>query len=59
MGYYKDPKRTAQILTKDGWLRTGDIVEVVTKRNSFRIIDRLKSNFKMQTGLYVAPEKIE
>ena len=28
MGYYKQPDLTAEAITSDGWLKTGDIVQV-------------------------------
>ena len=59
MGYYKQPDLTEQAITSDGWLKTGDIVQVFPEYNSFKIIDRRKNIFKLQQGEYVAPEKVE
>ena len=55
MGYYKLPDITEQTITPDGWLKTGDIVQVFPEYNSFKIIDRRKNIFKLQQGEYVAP----
>jgi long-chain acyl-CoA synthetase len=58
MGYFKEPEKTAETLTADGWLRTGDIGEI-DAAGRLRIIGRLKEQFKTSKGKYVAPAPIE
>ncbi|KAI9005165.1 hypothetical protein DFJ74DRAFT_693035 [Hyaloraphidium curvatum] len=57
-GYYKVADKTAEALTPDGWLRTGDIGELLPNY-TLKIIDRLKHILKLSQGEYVAPERIE
>ena len=57
-GYYKDPDKTASVLTEDGWFHTGDIGEI-TNEGCIRITDRKKDLFKLSTGKYVLPQAIE
>lgn len=40
-GYWKKPQATIETLTKDGWLRTGDVA-VVDEKGTFFIVDRIK-----------------
>ncbi len=58
LGYFKKEEETAQILTSDGWLKTGDIGRLVNK-HFLQITDRKKDIFKTTTGKYVAPASIE
>lgn len=57
-GYYKDPARTAEALTEDGFLRTGDKGEQDPEGN-LRLTGRIKEIFKTSKGKYVAPAPIE
>lgn len=57
-GYYKDPQRTAEALTEDGFLRTGDKGEQ-NAEGYLRLTGRIKEIFKTSKGKYVAPAPIE
>ncbi|MFD3589214.1 FadD3 family acyl-CoA ligase [Streptomyces sp. NPDC058683] len=56
-GYYEDAPATAETLTADGWLRTGD-VGVLDAAGNLRITDRLKDMF-IVGGFNAYPAEIE
>ncbi|WP_439640448.1 AMP-binding protein [Nevskia sp.] len=58
MGYFKEPEKTREALTEDGWLHTGDRGEIDSD-NRLRITGRVKELFKTGKGKYVAPAPIE
>lgn len=61
-GYFRDPALTAQTLTADGWLHTGDQAEMSDRgalSGCVRITGRVKDLFKSSKGKYVAPSPIE
>ena len=57
-GYYKRTDLTAETMTDDGWLKTGDIGMWVEDK-FLKITDRKKELFKTSGGKYVAPQPIE
>ena len=57
-GYFKDPSTTAAVLTKDGFLRTGDQGSV-DDRGFLSITGRVKDQFKTEKAKFVAPAPIE
>ena len=58
-GYYKLDQKNKETVTKDGWLMSGDIGQIVFPSNKLQLIDRKKNIFKLSQGEYIAPEKLE
>jgi long-chain acyl-CoA synthetase len=57
-GYYKEPGLTSEILTPDGWLKTGDL-GIFDKDGYLFIKGRLKNVIVLSGGENVYPEEIE
>lgn len=57
-GYYKEPEKTAETFTEDGYLRTGDKGRQ-DKDGYVYITGRVKDIFKTLKGKYVSPAPIE
>jgi long-chain acyl-CoA synthetase len=58
LGYYRAPDLTAEAMTADGWIHTGDKGQLDDEGN-LRITGRVKDLFKTSKGKYVAPAPIE
>jgi acyl-CoA synthetase (AMP-forming)/AMP-acid ligase II len=56
-GYLNNPEATAETLTDDGWLRTGDIARIDPDGFTY-IVDRLKELIKYK-GYQVPPAELE
>lgn len=56
--YYKNPEATAQTITSEGWLKTGDKA-IIDSDGYIFIVGRLKELYKTSTGEFVAPVPIE
>ncbi|MGA2310769.1 MAG: AMP-binding protein [Xanthobacteraceae bacterium] len=59
VGYYKDPGKTAEVLTPDGWVHTGDAGFFDPKSGQLKIIDRAKDVGQLSDGTVFAPKYIE
>jgi len=57
-GYYKEPELTAQVLTEDGWFRTGDL-GIFDKEGYLYIRGRSKNVIIGPGGENIYPEEIE
>ncbi|WP_043128387.1 AMP-dependent synthetase/ligase [Aeromonas media] len=57
-GYYNKPEATAEVMTADGFLRTGDAGELDDQGNIY-FTERLKELMKTSNGKYVAPQLVE
>ncbi len=57
-GYYKDPQRTAEAFTEDGYFKTGDL-GVLRKGRDLYIIGRSKNVIVAASGENIYPEEIE
>lgn len=59
LGYYKDPEKTAETKTADGWVRTGDAGFFDERTGHLKIIDRAKDVGHLTGGTLFAPKYIE
>lgn len=57
-GYYKEPAMSAEVLTPDGWFRTGDLGHM-DDDNYLSIRGRLKNMIVGSSGENIYPEEIE
>ncbi len=57
-GYYKEPKLTSEVLTNDGWFKTGDL-GYIDKNNYLYIKGRSKNMIIGASGENIYPEEIE
>jgi len=56
-GYWQRPEATAEVITDEGWLRTGDVA-LMTEDGFFKIVDR-KKDMILVSGFNVFPNEIE
>lgn len=57
-GYYKEPEMTSEVITPDGWFKTGDLGRFDSENNLF-IKGRLKNMIIGASGENIYPEEIE
>jgi long-chain acyl-CoA synthetase len=57
-GYYKEPELTNEVLTPDGWFKTGDLGKLDPNNNLY-IRGRLKNMIVGASGENIYPEEIE
>ena len=58
LGYYGEPEKTAEVMTPDGWLKTGDLVRF-DEDDYMYIVGRIKNLIILSNGENISPETIE
>ena len=58
LGYYKEPEKTAEVLSEDGWFRTGDYGKL-NEKGQLLITGRKKNIIVLSNGKNIYPEEIE
>ena len=58
LGYYGEPEKTAETLTEDGWVKTGDLVRF-DEDGYMYIVGRIKNLIILGNGENISPESIE
>lgn len=58
-GYFRDDAKTAEVMTPDGYVKTGDAGFFDDKTGQLKIIDRAKDVGKLKDGTLFAPKYIE
>ena len=58
-GYFKDPAKTAEAMTPDGYVKTGDAGYFDDKTGHLKIIDRAKDVGRLNDGTLFPPKYIE
>ena len=58
LGYYKNPKATEEVITPDGWFKTGDLGHLDPEEN-LHIRGRIKNLIIGTNGENIYPEEIE
>jgi len=58
MGYYKDPERTKEAFTEDGWFKTNDLA-CCDSKGRYAIRGRLNNMILGSSGENIYPEEIE
>jgi long-chain acyl-CoA synthetase len=57
-GYWKDPAKTAEVLSEDGWYATGDLGRIDQQGNLW-LVGRARDLIVLPSGLNVWPQDIE
>ena len=57
-GYYKNPEATAETMTEDGWLKSGDLGKIDSDGFGY-VTGRLKEIYVSSAGKNIAPLVIE
>lgn len=57
-GYYNKPKKTAEVMTEDGWFKTGDLAKI-DEEGYITIIGRRNSMIVLSNGKNIDPETLE
>jgi long-chain acyl-CoA synthetase len=58
LGYYENPEETKEVITHDGWFKTGDL-GTIDEKGVIRITGRAKSMIVLTNGKKAFPEEYE